>query len=69
MQSFTPLLSIRMDVLLKTFLLVSLLSMICSSASERHGLPPCTRAGRCYTVNRPFGHFRQTRCVPCSMHG
>nr|XP_036669675.1 uncharacterized protein LOC108009246 [Drosophila suzukii] len=56
----------RMVIFSKTFPLVSLLSMICYSSANHYA--PCTSAGRCYTVNRPFGHFQQTRCVPCAMH-
>ncbi|XP_037717604.1 uncharacterized protein LOC119551967 [Drosophila subpulchrella] len=65
MQSYQPLHKMRMVIFSKTFLLVSLLSMICYSSAYNHW--PCTIAGRCYTVNRPFGRFKQTRCVPCTM--
>ncbi|XP_016988773.1 uncharacterized protein LOC108051250 [Drosophila rhopaloa] len=62
-QSFYSLHWIRMDIYLKAFLLITLLSMIYPTRAPTH--PDCGPAGRCYTVNKHFGSFRQTRCVPC----
>ncbi|XP_033154074.1 uncharacterized protein LOC117136998 [Drosophila mauritiana] len=52
-----------MDKASMVFLIISLLSMIYYSTAPTH--PDCGPAGRCYTVNKHFGSFRQTRCVPC----
>ncbi|XP_017078409.1 uncharacterized protein LOC108112699 isoform X1 [Drosophila eugracilis] len=49
---------------LNTFLLISLLAIIGYVRAPDHD-PVCGPMGRCWTVNKWFGKFRQTRCVPC----